>query len=191
MRKFITSFVLILVFSLLSGSVFAGDKGVCDENEYGGKKALQKAGVYGLCVAYQNADDADKPGIAEKFKARFGDDVPGLDPVLDFSCPCFDRVSFADVCTYGAPIYMPTVIDGVLQGGLVFFSLENGESVFFDTFDANCSYAHVDAEFNAIDEEYRSVEQGNPLVDDEPFACRADLEAIGTITADDCAAMGY
>lgn len=197
MRKLITSFVLILLFSLFSGAVFAGDKGVCDEN----KKALQKAGVYGLCVAYQNADDADKPAIAAKFRERFGDDVPGFIPVSfpdpdpkpgqDFYCPCFARVSFADICSYGVPSAEFATIGGAIQGGFVFFSLANGESVLFDTIEANCSYGHFDVDFLPIDEEYRSAEQGTPLMDDEPFACRADLEAIGTITADDCAAMGY
>lgn len=191
MRKYITSSVFFLLFSLFSGALFAGDKGVCDENEYGGKKALQKAGVYGLCVAYQNADDADKPAIAEKFKTRFGFDVPGLEQALDFNCPCFERVTFADVCSFGTPVANFITVDGIIQSGLVFFSSANDDSVFFDTFEMNCSFAHYDVGFNVIDQEYRSVEQDNPLVGDEPFACLSELEAIGTITAVDCELMGY
>ena len=56
MRKIITSTVLILLFSLFSSSVFAGD--VSDCKEVKGQKAL-----YGLCVAYWNANEKNQAKI--------------------------------------------------------------------------------------------------------------------------------
>ena len=199
MRKLLTSSILILMFSLFSGAVLAGDKGVCDENEYGGKKALQKAGVYGLCVAYQNADDADKPAIADKFFERFGDVVPGLIPEQDFFCPCFESLDFEKLCSYGEPddylIYEGEVDEQVFVAGLVFFYPENGDFIGFDTYEANCSFGHMDAQFNVLDEVYRSVQDGNPLIQDgdvtEISDCRTEIEVIGTITPETCAALGY
>ena len=76
MRKFITSSVFILLFILFSGSVFAGDVSDCDEVR--GQK-----GLYGLCVAYWQANPKHKEKFRTKFKEKSGGmEIPGVDPVV-------------------------------------------------------------------------------------------------------------
>jgi hypothetical protein len=206
MRKLLTSSIFILMFSLFSGAVLAGDKGVCDENEYGGKKALQKAGVYGLCVAYQNADDADKPAIADKFFQRFGfvvpgfsDVVPGLPPEQDFFCPCLEGADLELACSLGAPItdsFVSYNTEGNILGGLLYYDLENGGFAVFDTSGDFCAFGvSFDGESFDIGPSFHSEEDGNPLLEDdlhsEQSDCRAEIEAIYALTPQACADMGY
>lgn len=96
MRKGITSSVFILLFTFVSGSVFAGDKSECDHF----KNNKDYKGAYGLCVAYQNADEAGQADILNQWMKRFGSDAPVLPnspndqtvpPSLpEVSCPCWD-----------------------------------------------------------------------------------------------------
>ncbi len=107
MRKFVTSGLLVLSFSLLANPVFAGNEGLCESLRDNQIRAL-----YGLCVAWHNADDDTKGFIAQKFRERFGEEVPGSEATLpddpatgqDFYCPCWEEVSITDVCALGAPI---------------------------------------------------------------------------------------
>jgi len=95
---------LVSVFLLVcSSAALAGDKSICDEDPSGGglwdKKSLQKLGAYGLCVAYQNADEEDKPALAEQFFIKAGFDVPGSEP--SEACPCWNELELLHArCNY-------------------------------------------------------------------------------------------
>lgn len=90
MRKIITSSVLILLFSLFSGSVFAGKIEACENI----KHDPAYKGLYGLCNAYWNANENAQDKILAKFEKKAGPDGPGM-PGLDdtvpepVACPCW------------------------------------------------------------------------------------------------------
>ena len=101
MRKLLTSIVLFMLFSMFSGTAFAGKYPECDD--FKGFKRL-----YGLCNAYQNAlfheDEEAMADISRNWDKWWDeeDGLPGLpnrpddiptpdpDPVLDpVVCPCW------------------------------------------------------------------------------------------------------
>jgi hypothetical protein len=90
MRKTITSIFFVFLSLAVAGSVFAGDKSECEHF----KKDKASKGAYGLCVAYQNADDAGGLAIFENWKKKFGPNAPVLpnspNDVEDEPCPCWD-----------------------------------------------------------------------------------------------------
>lgn len=86
MRKIITSSVLILLFSLFSGQVFAGKIEACENI----KHDPAYKGLYGLCNAYWNANEKAQDKILAKFIKKAGPGgpvMPGLEPVV--ICPCW------------------------------------------------------------------------------------------------------
>ena len=94
MRTFI-SIVIVLLFGLFSGSLFAGNVEACEKI----KHVPAYKGLYGLCNAYWNADEEDRPDILRNFEKRApaGVTMPGLGeetgPVgetVPIVCPCWD-----------------------------------------------------------------------------------------------------
>lgn len=90
MRKIITSSVLILLFSLFSGSVFAGKIEACENI----KHDPAYKGLYGLCNAYWNANENAQDKILAKFEKKAGPDGPGMPGLVDpepepVVCPCW------------------------------------------------------------------------------------------------------
>ena len=106
MRKIITSTVLILSFSLFSGSVFAGKIAACEEI----KHDPAYKGLYGLCNAYWNANPKHQDKFLAKFEKKAGPDGPGM-PGLEEPdvrtepepavCPCTDGM---DTSTWGMTV---------------------------------------------------------------------------------------
>ena len=91
MRKIITSTVLILSFSLFSGSVFAGKIAACEEI----KHDPAYKGLYGLCNAYWNANEKAQEKILAKFEKKAGPGGPGMPGLggqesrVQAVCPCW------------------------------------------------------------------------------------------------------
>lgn len=89
MRKFITLFMTLVLFGLFSGSALADKVEVCEDIKY--DPAYK--GLYGLCVAYWNADEQSRPGILENFYKKGGPDGPGMpgldEPEPELVCPCW------------------------------------------------------------------------------------------------------
>jgi len=117
MRKSIVLGLLALAFGVFGSSAVAGNIEDCeflkDKNHPDYAPSL-----YGLCVAWHNADEDDKDALADKFFDRAGFEVPGSEPPgseippeePDFSCPCWSEVTFEDICALGAPsIVLPGV----------------------------------------------------------------------------------
>ncbi|HEX6092260.1 MAG TPA: hypothetical protein VFZ07_02850, partial [Dongiaceae bacterium] len=72
MRKLFAVGLLALSSGFIANTVFAGNVEDCEPLKQSGQKSL-----YGLCVAWHNADEDAKDAIAEKFFDRAGYDVPG------------------------------------------------------------------------------------------------------------------
>lgn len=107
MRNWILPGLLALSCGILANSALAGNAADCDvlkdpEDERYAPK------LYGLCIAWHNANDNAKPALADKFFDRAGFDVPGssvpdLPSEPDFACPCWYGLSIEEVCALGAP----------------------------------------------------------------------------------------
>jgi hypothetical protein len=94
MRKLVSLGLFALMFSIFSGHVFAGNVDLCEPLK---DKTVDGyiPGLYGLCTAWHNADDAAKDRIAERFAAKGGGIIPGSDV---FDCVCWDVLSYDQVC---------------------------------------------------------------------------------------------
>jgi hypothetical protein len=95
MRNVVSLGLLALSMGFIANPALAGNVEDCEPLKQSGQKSL-----YGLCVAWHNADEDAKDAIAEKFYERTGYSyrVPGSetrepdpepDPVV---CPCTDGV---------------------------------------------------------------------------------------------------
>jgi hypothetical protein len=103
MRKLFALGLLALSSGFLANTAFAGNVGDCDSLKQSGQKNL-----YGLCVAWHNADEGAKGGLAEKFLQRAGYPVPGSKPPPDpepVVCPCTDGM---DTSTWGMVVACPS-----------------------------------------------------------------------------------
>ena len=198
MRKIITSAILIMLFSMFSGSVFAGkDKAEDPCKEFKGQ------GLYGLCTAFQNAlaneDQEAMDDIFDAWSKKVGDDgepeLPGYpygDDDIELACPCWSNYTVEDLCSLGAPSKLLILDDFGAQGFVDFFPI-SGDIVQFYTMGEACAFTFQNSSGDVVDDEYRSHEDGNPLDQDffEVSDCRADLEFMGMITVEQCTALGY
>lgn len=109
MRKFVTSGLLVLSFSLLANPVFAGNEGLCESLRDNQIRAL-----YGLCIAWHNAgNDVVRDAVHENFKKKAGtggpilpggpDDIPPTSANDPEPCPCWSEDHLAEASMYGVP----------------------------------------------------------------------------------------
>lgn len=124
MRTFVSLGLLVLSLGFSVSTVFADGVADCEPLKQGGEKSL-----YGLCVAWHRADEEARDTLAAKFFDRAGYPVPGSggsDPEPDFTCPCWDTLSFQDICALGEPA-MQLIVPGlsvVWFDGIVEFTTE-------------------------------------------------------------------
>lgn len=109
MRKWILPGLLALTCGILTNTALAGNAEDCDVLKDKDSDSYAPS-LYGLCVAWHNANENAKPGLADKFFDRAGFEVPGSeipvpdpDPTSDFECPCWAEVSLDEVCALGSP----------------------------------------------------------------------------------------
>ena len=116
MRKFTFFLVPVILLILMAVPAFAGDKSICTPFKKGEPNYLP--GLYGLCVAYQNADEDGKQDIFKNWQKKVGEDglpqLPGFpypeepgdgDPPVDeneiVACPCWSAEHLlAATCQY-------------------------------------------------------------------------------------------
>jgi hypothetical protein len=133
MRKSIVLGLLALAFGVFVSPVFAGNVEDCEFLK--DKSHPDYApGLYGLCVAWHNADENAKDELADKFFDKAGFEVPGSgDPEepQDFYCPCWAEVTFADICALGAPVAVTPGVQVAFSNGIIFegFLSPNGGTV--------------------------------------------------------------
>jgi hypothetical protein len=128
MRKIITSAVLILLFSMFSGTAFAGKVQVCEDI----KNNPAYKGLYGLCNAYWNADDTEKPEILDNWDKKAGPGGPSMPGLLPATCPCWPD-GIASVCDLG--VQMPNLAGGTVR----FVNNDTLVSTVFGTNGASCA----------------------------------------------------
>jgi hypothetical protein len=203
MRKLVLMGFSALFLSILSFSVFAGDKSICDEgvlfeeteNEVVyDKKLLQQLGVYGLCVAYQNASEEDKPGLAAKFEDRADFPVPGSEVATDlqavFTCPCWSDISYVDVCELGSP-FNSDFGDTTVWFFADFDEFTSGEERIYSFNSVNstpkfCAFSIEKLKYDEINDQWvtdyfeRMTGVGD-LSDSESETCNAEVKVIATM----------
>jgi hypothetical protein len=118
MRKGITTSVFILLLSIVSSSAFAEEKEyfTCDDFK---KDPIYK-GAFGLCNAYDKADDEDKMDIFRNWEKKFGTDGPRLpghpyEDIVELACPCWADFTDADICMMGEAYYTSYGEGGLLE----------------------------------------------------------------------------
>ena len=165
MRKLISLGFVTLFLLAFSGYVSAGSEDDCNSLK---KKNIVAPdvyipGLYGLCNAYLNADDAvTQAKILANFEKKAGtgpDDpkMPGLDPVVPkvVVCPCTDG---ADTATWGMNVACPS--DGTGLMGMFVRPADNFTTFFTVMLESDvkiCSIRQSPASFFQLDislEEY-------------------------------------
>lgn len=186
MRKLFTLGLLALSSGFLTNTAFAGNVEECEPLKQSGQKNL-----YGLCVAWHNADESAKDALATKFLERAGYRVPGSgapdpdpDPSEDqFSCPCWDEMYFADICPLGMPIsyYLPP---GSLVGDVIFGDFINFTAEGFGSEGTGGLCGHFLQ--NLFENEPISLDNNNEikLTEAQAIDCRVELEIIAGLYAD-------
>lgn len=174
MRKFITSTVFIVLFSMVSSQVIAGQYPECDQfkkdKEYPGQYI---PGLYGLCNSYQDAlaneDQEAMDDIFRTWEKKVGEDelpkLPGHPYPQEVTCPCWDVDDIADASALGIPQSCKETVDGTGNEFAIYSADINGYQ--FDVDSGFCFYLPPDSvgklAFTSLEEE---------------AACRADIYIV-------------
>jgi len=196
MRKFTLILISAVVLSIMAVPAFAVDTSECDQFKKG--EDNYQPGLYGLCVAYQNADEDGKEDIFDNWNKKVGDDglpkLPGYpyppdDAELacpedqDFCCPCWSDLQLVDIC----PMGVPTTVNLAENATVEFF---NFDTMYIDTFylveetePASCTYVNQEIYFDATGlvfypSEFVDIPDLNSV---ESAYCRAEIEAIAAM----------
>ena len=184
MRKMICLGLLALFLSFLSSGVLASNAADCDVLK-DPEHALYAPTMYGLCVAWHNANENARVAIGEKFLARAKFPVPGSPPIEeseepDFVCLCWDQLKFEDICALGEP--QEVVLSPGLYGIVAFFDVDIDEGFngyHFDSF-KSCTHYYPS-------ESHPELYDGTEILDlgpEESADCQAELETIATLYLD-------
>ena len=178
MRKIISLGLFALMLSIFSSQVFAGDVGACDElTDPDSDPDIYAPGLYGLCVAWHNANENGRAAIEKNYSKRGGGTIPGS----GFSCPCWKEVSFENVCSLRIPTR--ALIFG-------FFNTieykDNGLDEFFATHGRGCIY---DGQFTEVPQVVDDLSGDiDPItggaLSGEVLDCRAEIAVIALMYID-------
>lgn len=178
MRNVITCSILVLLFSLVSGSAFAEDYETCEDF----KKDETFKGAYGLCNAYEQADEEGKLDIFRNWEKKFGTDGPRLpghpyEEIVILECPCWAGLTDADICLMGNDYtFISYGVGGLLQ--VNDFLVKPQVSNWFLASGSFC--AHV----RFVEGEFPSEKPISGLPVELAAQCVAEIEAMGA--ADFC-----
>jgi len=189
MHRIIVMGIFTLAASLFSTSLIAGKIEVCEEI----KHDPEYKGLYGLCNAYWNADEEDREDILRNFERKAGPDGPGMPGVEDngfFDCPCWDDVSYQNVCDLGEPgsnlegnwIYSDFFIDpGVPEVSQRIFSFNSFNSL--DSTPNVCLYFIQDSigQNSQTVNYYKRIEN---LESETQQLCRSEVTVMATLYED-------
>lgn len=167
MRQLVSLGLFALILSMFSSQALAASAEACDQV----KKA--KKGLYGLCVAWYNADEKGQAIIAAKFDAR--SDIPlskivdsqSEPPEQDFYCPCWAEISIDDIL----PLCKPT-FSQLSDSDNVVAWFDPDPYYFFaaSTTSTGCAYDSASVFPISFDD----------LNSDEILDCVAEIESIAT-----------
>jgi len=174
------------MFSLFSSQIFAGNADECNFLKDKDDPAYTP-GLYGLCIAWHNADEDDAEALADKFFERAGFVVPGYPVVPDinddeqdltFDCPCWDGVELLSVCALGQARVTVDAQTGEIIGA-TFLNLVSFTAEGFGTGEGHC--AHVIQDLITNNYLYENYNNDQPLTADEALDCQAELDIIAEI----------
>lgn len=184
MRKIVLLGFLTVTLIVLTGSALAGNAGDCDSLT-DPESSQYAPNLYGLCVAWHNADEDSKDKIAENFRKKSGGKaVPGSS---DFSCSCWQNLSYGEVglaLVDGELTELPVLFcdvselnsnDRLFLGGSGF---TQGFSAGFSNGTFGCAYL-----FAAPEGISRSI---MALTEGEARVCRDELQGISSFYQEDC-----
>jgi len=165
-RKLISLGLFALLISIFSSQLLAAQTSECDG-------VTKKKGLYGLCIAWHNADDKNKDKIAAKFLdlAKYalpGSEKPVTEPEPDFYCPCWTDVSIAQVCSLGSP--SAAVMMGYINV-VTWVDEPNEVDEFFSADAIGCIY----------DGQFAAQQVLDNLTEDETLDCIAEIESIAAM----------
>ena len=93
MRKIVTLGLLALLFGFLSNVGLASNSDACDVLK-DPEHVNYAPTMYGLCVAWHNANEDNKDKLFDKFQERAGFPVPG-----SAGCPCWGATELQTTCS--------------------------------------------------------------------------------------------
>jgi hypothetical protein len=170
--------ILALTLGGFSSSLLAGNVTECDFLKDKDSESYNP-GLYGLCVAWHNADANAKDALADKFLAKAGFPVPGSEdpePEPDFYCPCWSEMALEDVCALGSPL-VADVSPGS-SGIVTFVEGITFEGFLNDTGVTSCRHTIMVGGTTFLD----TLETS--LSSEEAADCQAEIETIATLYMD-------
>ena len=177
MRKIISLGLFALTLSIFSSQVFAGNALDCEP-----LKQTKNKSLYGLCVAWHNADEQAKDKIAGKFLARAGFEVPGsVEGPEKFDCLCWNKLTFKEICELGQPTANANFPDRVAVTW-VDFSTFTGELFGADT--QACEYGVQDLITGEFDPFTHNSE--TRLGEEEAGICWSEVVEMFTLYLENC-----
>ena len=109
MQKFIVPSIVVVMLVLSANPVFANGKSE-DDPCADLKNNRYYKGLYGLCVAYQNADESGRQDIIKLWDKRVAELPPAIEPPLmpnrtdelvNFECECWGKFDSEQICNLG------------------------------------------------------------------------------------------
>ena len=185
MRKIISLGLFALMLSIFSSQVFAGNHDACDELTDPDSDTWAPR-LYGLCVAWHNADEKGRAAIEKNYSKRGGGTIPGSSA---FRCPCWGSLAdeqvgtivIDDVLTY-LPVFMCNV-KSTNQYDLIIFNSPDGYQWFsagFSKDEFGCGYRFGGT---GIDP---SVSDSQFLSETDVQNCRDEIQGIALLYPADC-----
>ena len=169
MRKIFSLGLFALMLSIFSSQVFAGNALDCES-----LKQIKSKSLYGLCVAWHNADETAKLGIADKFFDRAGFTVPGSDT---FDCYCWGHLSYDEVCDIANS---PTAIPVEGKNAITFTDYPLYVITQFGADETSCTLLIYSTSLSGFIELIKSDDSSY-----DPISCMAEVQVISTFPSNE------
>lgn len=180
MRTYVSLGLCALLLGFFSSSLTAGNVEECEFLKDKSDPAYSP-GLYGLCVAYANADSENaRLRISENYADRNRNQAPTLEEIFDeggaekFSCICWPNLYFVDACT------LANDADVALPGAnaVAFIDLGNQMATFFGADADSCGLVIQDTSTTPPTEIDR---KDLPTSGADAETCQSELAVIATL----------
>ena len=166
MRKVISLGLCALMFSLVSGQVFAGNVDECEKLA----NNIYSKGLYGLCIAYHNAgNDNARERILANYEKKAGPNDPPM-PGAGVACPCWDADHLAAASLNGIPSACLNSDEGPGQTFSIDLALYNAPPAYYQFISNPDGCFRVDPDTGGTAAQYAS--------DDERTMCVAGIQTL-------------
>ena len=176
MRKIISLGLFALMLSMFSSQVFAGKIAVCEDI----KNDPAYKGLYGLCNAYWNADDAvAQAKVLANFEKKAGTDSggPGMPGLITVVCPCWDMAQVEALSDSASAIDDCGTLINQSRGTDFDFLNYVGDVEGVD-FHVELAAGAIVTGFSVCTFTLNGNRTGFPINDDEEVECRGILQVV-------------